>query len=133
MGALLVLIVRMATLDPTNAFEVMTPTNWGWAVVLFLVCGLFAIGLLVVAGKNLYAVELSTVSYWECFVALILGAWVWSESLSVMGAIGGLLIILGGMAPILTFVRYRKKGILVELEPTVETWVEDDSEDSISR
>lgn len=126
-GALLVLVVRMATLDPTNAFEVMTPTNWGWAAVLFLVCGLFAIGLLVVAGKNLYAVELSTVSYWECFVALVLGAWVWSESLSMMGAIGGLLIILGGMAPILTFVRNRKKGVLQEAPAMVAAVGDDES------
>ena len=46
------------------------------------------------------AVELSTVSYWECVVALILGAVIWAESLTVIGAIGGVLIIVGGMAPI---------------------------------
>jgi drug/metabolite transporter (DMT)-like permease len=34
-------------------------------------------------------------------VALILGAWIWSESMTVIGAIGGALIIIGGMAPMI--------------------------------
>lgn len=100
-GALVVLVLRMSLLDPTNPFEVMTPANWGWAFVLFAFCGLFAIGFLVVAGKHLLAVELSTVSYWECVVALILGLLFWKEPLTLIGAIGGALIIIGGMAPIL--------------------------------
>lgn len=104
-GALTVMIIRVNTLDPTNPFTVMSSTNWAWAIGMFFVCGLFAIGLLVVAGKNLTAVELSTVSYWECLIALILGALVWSEAMTVIGAIGGLLIIIGGMAPILTFAK----------------------------
>ena len=44
-----------------------------WAVALFLVCGLFALGFLVVAGRNLPAVEYSTISYWECPVAILCG------------------------------------------------------------
>lgn len=98
-GAIVVMVFRMSTLDSTNPFDVMTGTNWAWAVGMFLFCGLFAIGLLVVAGKHLLAVELSTVSYWECVVALILGALIWSESLTFIGAIGGFLIIVGGMGP----------------------------------
>ncbi len=99
-GATIVMIFRMNALDPTNPLEVMTPTNWAWAVALFIVCGLFAIGLLPIAGKNLLAVELSTTSYWECVVALILGALVWHEAMTMIGAIGGFLIILGGIGPI---------------------------------
>lgn len=111
-GALVVMMVRLNTLDSTNPFDVMTGSNWGWAAALFVVCGLFAIGLLVVAGKHLTAVELSTVSYWECFVALILGAVVWHEAMTPLGVIGGLLIVLGGMAPILLFARKRTSRVV---------------------
>ena len=78
-----------------------TASNWGWAVILFIVCGLIALGSLVVAGRNLVAVKISTISYWECPVAIFLGVVVWGESMTVMGAIGGLLIIVGGIGPIL--------------------------------
>lgn len=100
-GALVVMALRMALLDPTNPIEVMTGSNWAWATGMFVVCGFIAIGFLVVAGKNLLAVEMSTTSYWECFVALVLGALIWHESLTVLGAIGGALIVLGGIGPIL--------------------------------
>lgn len=100
-GALVVMSLRIAFLDNTNPLKVMTATNWAWAFGLFVFCGLFAIGFLVVAGKHLLAVELSTVSYWECVVALVLGIAFWQESLTVVGAIGGALIIIGGMGPIL--------------------------------
>lgn len=100
-GALVVMILRITTLDPTNPLEVMAPSNWVWAIVMFLFCGLFAIGFLVVAGKHLPAVELSTVSYWECVVALFLGLILWDESMTLIGALGGALIIGGGLAPIL--------------------------------
>lgn len=109
-GAIIIMVFRMSTLDSTNPFDVMTGTNWAWAVGMFLFCGLFAIGLLVVAGKHLLAVELSTVSYWECVVALILGAFIWSESLTVIGSIGGLLIIVGGMGPMLVELVIRPKS-----------------------
>lgn len=110
-GAIAVMVFRMSVLDSTNPFDVMTGANWAWAVGMFFFCGLFAIGLLVVAGKHLLAVELSTVSYWECVVALVLGLAIWGESLTVIGAIGGLLIVLGGMAPILEMLRSRSTRI----------------------
>lgn len=100
-GAIAVMVFRMVTLDPTNPLEVMTGTNWAWAAGMFVVCGLFAIGLLPVAGKHLFAVELSCVSYWECVVGIILGVVVWHEAMTAVGAIGGLLIVVGGMGPML--------------------------------
>lgn len=100
-GALIVMACRITWLDPTNPIEVMAPRNWAWAVGMFLFCGFFAIGFLVVAGKHLPAVELSTVSYWECVVALLLGLLLWNESMTLIGAIGGMLILGGGLAPIL--------------------------------
>ncbi|MDO5700526.1 MAG: DMT family transporter [Bowdeniella nasicola] len=101
-GALVVMVLRFTMLDDTNPIRVMEGHHWLWAFALFLVSGFFAIGLLVVAGKNLLAVELSTTSYWECVVALVLGILIWKEALTPIGAIGGLLIILGGMGPVLT-------------------------------
>ena len=62
---------------------------------------MIALGSLVVAGRNLVAVKISTISYWECPVAIALGIFVWGESMTVIGAIGGLLIIAGGIGPIL--------------------------------
>lgn len=108
-GALVVMIYRMLAIDSTNPIEVMEGNHWAWAFVLFLVSGLLAIGLLPVAGKNLLAVELSTVAYWECVVALVLGVVIWSESMTAIGAIGGVLIIAGGIGPILIELA-RKRG-----------------------
>ncbi|WP_341359963.1 DMT family transporter [Georgenia sp. M64] len=120
-GAIAVMIFRMNTLDPTNPLEVMTPTNWAWAVGMFLFCGLFAIGLLPVAGKHLMAVELSTVSYWECVVGIILGAVVWSETMTAIGALGGVLIIVGGMGPMLVelVMKPRRSGGLSAAAPSL--------------
>jgi drug/metabolite transporter (DMT)-like permease len=79
----------------------MTATNWQWAIGMFIVCGFVALGFLVVAGKHLLAVELSCVSYWECLVALPIGLIAFSEPITLVAGIGGLLIIIGGMGPML--------------------------------
>lgn len=78
----------------------MTATNWAWAVTFFLVCGLFALGLLVVAGKHLRSAELSALSYWEVVVALLLGAAVFGESISLLAAIGAGLIVVAALMPL---------------------------------
>ena len=88
-------------LKPWHGVASFTVTNWMWAVALFLVCGLFALGFLVVAGRNLPAVEYSTISYWECPVAILCGLIVWGEKLTPVGMVGGLLIVGGGLAPII--------------------------------
>lgn len=98
-GALAVMAIRYTTLDPATP-AVMDGTNWLWATGLFVVSGLIGIGLLVVAGKHLRAVELSTVSYWETVVALLFGLFFFGESMTVSALLGGLLIIVGGMGPI---------------------------------
>jgi drug/metabolite transporter (DMT)-like permease len=78
----------------------MTATHWVWAVAFFLVCGLLALGLLVVAGKHLRAFELSSLSYWEVVVALLLGAAVFSEAISPLAAVGATLIVAAAVIPL---------------------------------
>ena len=95
-------------LRPWHGVASFTAANWMWAVVLFLVCGLFALGFLVVAGRNLPAVEYSTISYWECAVVIVCSLLIWKEQLSPMGIIGGLLIVGGGLAPIVVDAVSRK-------------------------
>ncbi|WP_245637320.1 DMT family transporter [Actinomyces vulturis] len=94
-------LVMSFILKPWHGVASFTGTNWAWAIALFLVCGLFALGFLVVAGRNLPAVEYSTIAYWECPVAIVCGLLVWHENLTIVGVIGGLLIVGGGLAPII--------------------------------
>ena len=98
-------------LRPWHGVASFTAANWMWAVVLFLVCGLFALGFLVVAGRNLPAVEYSTISYWECAVVIVCSLLIWKEQLSPMGIIGGLLIVGGGLAPIVVDAVSRKSRL----------------------
>ncbi|MGV9183125.1 DMT family transporter [Arcanobacterium canis] len=87
-------------LQPWHGVSTFSASNWGWAIGLFLVCGLFALGWLVVAGRNLPAVEMSTISYWECVVAIVCGVLIFHESIGWISGMGGLLIIIGGFAPV---------------------------------
>lgn len=80
----------------------MTAANWAWASGFFVVCGLLALGLLVVAGKHLRAAELSGLSYLEVVVALMIGALAFSESISVLAAAGSALIIAAMGLPLFT-------------------------------
>lgn len=74
----------------------MTMNDWLWWIGIGVVCGFGALTLCTIATKNLLAVEFATISYWECVVASIIGILVFSEHLSPMQFIGGLLIIVGG-------------------------------------
>lgn len=78
----------------------MTATHWVWAGTFFLVCGLLALGLLVVAGKHLRAFELSSLSYWEVVVAMLLGAAVFGEAVSPLAAAGAALIVAASVIPL---------------------------------
>ena len=93
-------LVMSLVLRPWAGVATFTTSNWLWAVGLFIICGLFALGWIVVAGRNLPAVEMSTISYWECVVAIACGFFVFHESLDLVSGLGGLLIIIGGLAPI---------------------------------
>ena len=95
-------LIMSLILKPWKGVAQFTGTNWAWAIGLFIVCGLVALGFLVVAGRNLPAVDYATIAYWECPVAILCGVLIIGESFTVTGAIGGLLIIIGGMGPALS-------------------------------
>lgn len=84
------------------ALSGMTAAHWAWAVGFFLVCGLLALGLLVVAGKHLRAAELSGLSYWEVVVALLLGAAVFGEAVTPLAAAGAGLIVVAALVPLVS-------------------------------
>jgi drug/metabolite transporter (DMT)-like permease len=83
------------------------PINWIFMILLWLICGPFGLGLLLVAGKNLPAVEYSTIAYWECIVSICAGVLVFGEVLTPPTIIGGALILIGGALPI--FIPSRKQ------------------------
>lgn len=83
----------------------MEGQNWAFAVALWVICGPLSLGLLLVAGRNLPAVEYSTIAYWECIVSLIVSIAVYGEALELSTALGGTLIILGGALPALFSLR----------------------------
>lgn len=90
-------VVTVAVTRPD--LSAMTGANWAWALAFFLVCGLLALGLLVVAGKNLCSAELSALSYVEVVVAVLVGAVVFHEAIGVATTVGLLLIALGAVVP----------------------------------
>lgn len=77
----------------------LTPFNWVGAFLLFIFSGAVALGMLLVAGRNLPAADYGCISYWEVPVALFVGLVVFGEALTVNTIIGGVLIIAGGAIP----------------------------------
>lgn len=98
--AILMNIVGMATGQTNWITEIhFTPFNWLGAVLLWIVCGPIALGCLLVAGRNLPAMDYSTIAYWEVPVALFVGLVVYSEPVTLNTAIGIILIVGGGAFP----------------------------------
>ena len=58
-----------------------------------------ALGMLLVAGRNLPAADYGCIAYWEVPVALFVGLVVFGEALTINTIIGGILIIGGGAVP----------------------------------
>lgn len=83
----------------------MNGSSWAWLIAMAALIGFGALGLLTVAGRHLKAVELSTVSYWECVVGAGVGVVAFSEALSVVQVIGGAFIIVGGMGEVVSSLR----------------------------
>ena len=83
----------------------LTSFNWISAVVFWIVCGPVALGLLLVAGRNLPAADYSTIAYWEVPVALFIGLVIFGEAFTVNTIIGTVLIVGGGAIPALKGMR----------------------------
>lgn len=79
----------------------MTTRGWVVLIVAAFVTGFGAFYFLTVASKILLAGELATISYQETIMATILGIALFSEGLTLMQGIGGILIVLGGVSQIL--------------------------------
>lgn len=98
--AILMNVVGMATGQTNWITEIhFTTFNWVGAVLLWIVCGPIALGCLLVAGRNLPAMDYSTIAYWEVPVALFIGLVVFSEPVTLNTGIGIILIVGGGAFP----------------------------------
>ncbi|WP_228201477.1 DMT family transporter [Flaviflexus ciconiae] len=86
----------------------MTTRGWIVLVIAAFVTGAIAFYLLTVASKILLAGELATISYQETIMATILGIALFSESLTAMQALGGGLILFGGLFQIFASTRKKK-------------------------
>ena len=109
LAAALAALVIMLTMDflgrsgmvPSN-WELnlhLTPFNLIGAVLLWIFSGAVALGMLLVAGRNLPAADYGCIAYWEVPVALFVGLVVFGEALTINTIIGGVLIIGGGAVP----------------------------------
>lgn len=84
--------------------------NWVSAIAFWIVCGPIALGLLLVAGRNLPAADYGIIAYWEVPVALFVGLIIFGESFNVNTLIGTVLIIAGGAVPALQTMLANKKS-----------------------
>lgn len=92
----------------------MDKSSWIWLVSMAFVCGFAALGLLAVAARHLKAAELACVAYFECVVGAGIGIMVFGESLTTFQAIGGAMIVVGGVGQVLisTVMRSLRKPTL---------------------
>ncbi|WP_346266140.1 DMT family transporter [Georgenia thermotolerans] len=90
----------------------MTTRGWVVLAVAAVVSGFGAFYFMTLATKILFAGELATISYQETIMATLLGVFLFSEPLTVMQALGGLLIIGGGVSQV--FISTRKTPATVE-------------------
>ncbi|EKS0042151.1 DMT family transporter [Salmonella enterica] len=89
----------------------MTFSDWMWWLGIGIVCGFGALSLCTIATRHLQASEFACVSYWECVVAVLFGYFVFSEPLSLPQAIGGALIIVGGVSEVLFSIVLNKSHV----------------------
>ena len=100
--------------------------NWVGAVLLWIICGPIALGTLLVAGRNLPAMDYGTIAYWEVPVAIFIGIVIFAEPMSINSWLGVILICGGGAFPTVKAMLARKGTGTVD-EDTLES-VEAESE-----
>lgn len=79
----------------------MTTRGWIILVIAAVVTGAVAFYLLAFATRLLMAGELATIAYQETIMAALLGVLLFSESMTLLQVLGGVLIIGGGVGQIL--------------------------------
>ncbi len=97
-------VLTLALINVIRVPDLSEMTTRGWVVLVIaaFVTGAGAFYFLTVASKILLAGELATISYQETIMATLLGVALFSEPISGMQMLGGALIILGGLAQILS-------------------------------
>ena len=85
-----------------------TTFNWIGAVLLWIICGPIALGCLLVAGRNLPAMDYGTIAYWAVPVAIFIGIVVFAEPMSINSWLGVILICGGGAFPTVKAMLARK-------------------------
>jgi drug/metabolite transporter (DMT)-like permease len=102
----------------------LTSANWMAAFAFWIVCGPLALGLLIVAGRNLPAADYSTISYWEVPVALFVGLVIFGEAFTVNTILGAILIVGGGAVPAIKNMRDSRKGKHDDIDTDLQESVE---------
>ncbi|MDO4400484.1 MAG: DMT family transporter [Coriobacteriia bacterium] len=79
----------------------LQPVNVSYGIALCVVCGAVGCGALLVSARHLPTIEYTTLAYWECVVAAAASVIVFCEPLTMPLIIGGILIVVGGVAPVM--------------------------------
>lgn len=98
-GSALLTVVLVA-IWPLGTVD-LQPVNAAYAAGLCVVCGAIGCGALLVSARYLPTIEYTTLAYWECVVAAAASVLVFHEPLTVSVAVGGVLVMAGGVAPVL--------------------------------
>lgn len=96
-------------LNPPSLAE-MNASSWVWLLAMGFFIGFGALSLLTIAAKHLKAAELACVSYLETIVGAGIGIMMFNESLTTLQAIGGILVIGGGMGEIVISIAKKRQA-----------------------
>ncbi|MEF1207068.1 DMT family transporter [Photobacterium damselae] len=96
-------------LNPPSLAE-MNASSWAWLLAMGFFIGFGALSLLTIAAKHLKAAELACVSYLETVVGAGIGIMMFNESLTTLQAIGGILVIGGGMGEIVISIAKKRQA-----------------------
>ncbi|HIF9111825.1 TPA: DMT family transporter [Photobacterium damselae] len=96
-------------LNPPSLAE-MNASSWVWLLAMGFFIGFGALSLLTIAAKHLKAAELACVSYLETVVGAGIGIMMFNESLTTLQAIGGILVIGGGMGEIVISIAKKRQA-----------------------
>ncbi len=93
------------------SFSKMDVSSWVWLLSMGFFIGFCALSLLTIAAKHLKAAELACISYLETVVGAGIGILMYSETLSTLQCIGGVLVIVGGMGKIVITISKKRMAL----------------------